>query len=163
MTCYTWATKPSSSVSNPVMNCLNHFWFLVLPSCLAMNLSEQISHLFSCNISPSETPHLDIGVSKRVPLEIAVPMTIFYSCVFICGVWTDDFREMARADLIFQSLRFLILQVIFNGVCILTLLIDAHMRISAIRFYLLSLIISGTCHHIWPLKMYCQINEKFFI
>lgn len=68
-----------------------------------MNLSEQILHLFSCNVTPNETPHLDISVSKRVPLEIAIPMTIFYSCVFICGVGTDDFREIAGTNVIFNQ------------------------------------------------------------
>lgn len=130
---------------------ISGFWSS--PSCPAMNLSEQVSHLFSCNVSPSETPHLDIGVSKRVPLAIAVPMTIFYSCVFICGVWTDGFWDINQKGIdsffFFQraSKNFPILQVIFNGVSIMTLLIDAHMRISAIRFYLLSLVISGTYHY----------------
>lgn len=44
--------------------------------------------------------------------------------------------------------RPLILQVVLNGLSIMTLLTDAHMRISAIRFYLLSLVISGTCRYI---------------
>lgn len=52
-----------------------------------MNLSEQISFLFSCNVSPSETPKLDISVTKREPLTIAIPMTIFYSIIFLFGVW----------------------------------------------------------------------------
>uniref|UniRef100_A0A3Q2CA93 Neuropeptides capa receptor-like n=1 Tax=Cyprinodon variegatus TaxID=28743 RepID=A0A3Q2CA93_CYPVA len=51
-----------------------------------MNSSEQISFLFSCNVSPSETPKLDISVTKSEPLRIAVPMTIFYSLVFLLGV-----------------------------------------------------------------------------
>lgn len=140
---------------------LSGFWSS--PSCLAMNLSEQISHLFSCNVSQSETPHLDIGVSKRVPLEIAVPMTIFYSCVFICGVWTNEFGEMAQTGYIFSVLnQFLILQVIFNGVSILTLLIDAHMRISAIRFYLLSLVISGTCQFVGSFKTFTNTVKLIF-
>lgn len=60
-----------------------------------MNLSEKISFHFSCNVSPSETPQLYISVTKREPLAIAVPMTIFYSIVFCCGVWTFYFTEAA--------------------------------------------------------------------
>ncbi len=60
-------------------------------SCFIMNLSEQISFLFSCNVSPSETPQLDISVMKSEPLAIAVPMTIFYSIIFLCGVWTFNY------------------------------------------------------------------------
>ncbi|XP_020776790.2 pyrokinin-1 receptor-like [Boleophthalmus pectinirostris] len=82
-----------------------------------MNLSTQLPFLFSCNVSPSDAPQLDISVTKSEPLIIAVPMTFFYSVVFFFGV-------------------------LFNGVSILTLLMDAHMRVSAIRFYLLSLVIS---------------------
>lgn len=52
-----------------------------------MNSSEQIPFLFSCNVSPSVTPKLDIGVTKSEPLTIAVPMTIFYSIIFFFGVW----------------------------------------------------------------------------
>lgn len=52
-----------------------------------MNLSEQISFLFSCNVSPSDMPQLDISVTKSEPLTIAVPMTIFYSIIFLFGVW----------------------------------------------------------------------------
>uniref|UniRef100_A0A673AQU5 G-protein coupled receptors family 1 profile domain-containing protein n=1 Tax=Sphaeramia orbicularis TaxID=375764 RepID=A0A673AQU5_9TELE len=50
-----------------------------------MNLSEQFSFLFSCNVSPSETPQLDISVTKSEPLTIAVPVTIFYSIIFLFG------------------------------------------------------------------------------
>ncbi|XP_059179763.1 pyrokinin-1 receptor-like [Centropristis striata] len=82
-----------------------------------MNLSDHISSLFSCNVSQSEKPQLDISVTKREPLTIAIPMTIFYSIIFLSGV-------------------------LFNGVTILTLLMDAHMKVSAIRFYLISLVMS---------------------
>lgn len=68
----------------------SHRAFYILSSRLAMNLSEQISFLFSCNVSPSETPQLHISVTKSEPLTIAVPMTIFYSVVFLFGVWTSN-------------------------------------------------------------------------
>ncbi|XP_034008198.1 pyrokinin-1 receptor-like [Trematomus bernacchii] len=82
-----------------------------------MNLSDHISSLFSCNVSTGEQPQLYISVTKREPLTIAVPMTIFYSIIFFFGL-------------------------AFNGVSILTLLMDPHMRVRAIRFYLISLVIS---------------------
>lgn len=56
-------------------------------SCQMMNLSEQISSLFICNVSPSEMPQLNIGTTKSEPLAIAVPMTIFYTIIFLFGVW----------------------------------------------------------------------------
>lgn len=139
-----------------------------------MNFSEQMSLLFSCNVSPSETPQLNIGVTKSEPLTIAVPMTIFYSIIFMFGVWTLNLLNIfvMQASFMFWILYLIIkfksntkplgmltanilyhfttdyvtynaLQVLFNGVSILTILMDAHMRVSAIRFYLLSLVISG--------------------
>lgn len=59
---------------------------LVRSCCFTMNFSEEISFLFSCNVSPSATPQLDISVTKSEPLRIAVPMTIFYGIIFLFGV-----------------------------------------------------------------------------
>ncbi|XP_030234310.1 pyrokinin-1 receptor isoform X1 [Gadus morhua] len=80
-----------------------------------MNQSREFSFVFSCNVSPST--ELDIGVTQSEPLAVAVPMTIFYSTIFLLGVF-------------------------FNGLSLLTLVADAHMRTSAIRLYLISLVLS---------------------
>lgn len=66
-----------------------------------MNLSEQMSLLFSCNVSPSEMPQLNIGVTKSEPLTIAVPMTIFYSVIFLFGVWTFNLFNIFVMQAIF--------------------------------------------------------------
>jgi len=50
----------------------------------AMNQSGDFHFVFACNVSPSA--ELDITVTKREPMAVAVPMTIFYSTVFLLGV-----------------------------------------------------------------------------
>ncbi|KAJ8365263.1 hypothetical protein SKAU_G00140940 [Synaphobranchus kaupii] len=72
---------------------------------------------FSCNVSPSAEPDLYIGVTKSEPYHIAIPMTTFYSLLFTFGVAS-------------------------NGISVLTLLMNARMKASAIRPYLLSLVLS---------------------
>ena len=47
------------------------------------------------------------------------------------------------------------LQVFFNGVSLLTLVVDAHMRTSAIRLYLISLVLSGMSEYVQWWRKYC--------
>ncbi|XP_012683649.1 neurotensin receptor type 1-like [Clupea harengus] len=72
---------------------------------------------FYCNYTQGSEPPVFVGATKSEPYHIAIPMTIFYCLLFIFGV-------------------------LFNGVSVLTLLIDARMKASAIRLYLLNLVIS---------------------
>uniref|UniRef100_W5N539 Neurotensin receptor type 1-like n=2 Tax=Lepisosteus oculatus TaxID=7918 RepID=W5N539_LEPOC len=84
---------------------------------LDYNRSLQSDEVASSNFSRSREPHLHIGVTQREPYHIAIPMTAFYSLLFVFGV-------------------------LANGVSVLTLLTNPRMAGSAIRFYLLSLALS---------------------
>lgn len=92
--------------SNSVLEGLFTIFFITLQlplRSLIMNNLDQLSFIFSCNVSPSETPKLDISVTKSEPLTIAVPMTIFYSIVFFFGVCTLKFpRHTAVISLVVQ-------------------------------------------------------------
>ncbi|XP_078497282.1 neurotensin receptor type 1-like [Lissotriton helveticus] len=68
----------------------------------------------STNLTRESSHHLFIGAQQQEPNHIAIPATIFYSLLFIFGIMA-------------------------NGLTILTLLRNGRMRVSAVRFYLLSL------------------------
>ncbi|XP_069467684.1 neurotensin receptor type 1-like [Ambystoma mexicanum] len=66
------------------------------------------------NATRESQSHLFIGAQQQEPNHVAIPATIFYSLLFIFGI-------------------------LANGLSILTLLRNGRMRVSAVRFYLLSL------------------------
>ncbi|KAE8590607.1 hypothetical protein XENTR_v10018128 [Xenopus tropicalis] len=66
------------------------------------------------NVSVETVHHLFIGAQRQEPNHIAIPATIFYSLLFFFGIMA-------------------------NGLSILTLMRNGRMKVSAVRFYLLSL------------------------
>ncbi|XP_053306011.1 neurotensin receptor type 1-like [Spea bombifrons] len=66
------------------------------------------------NLSRGTSHRLFIGAQRQEPNHIAIPATIFYSLLFIFGI-------------------------LANGLSILTLMRNGRMKVSAVRFYLLSL------------------------
>uniref|UniRef100_A0AAY4CCQ9 G-protein coupled receptors family 1 profile domain-containing protein n=1 Tax=Denticeps clupeoides TaxID=299321 RepID=A0AAY4CCQ9_9TELE len=81
-----------------------------------MNDTETIIQ-FYCNYTQGSEPPVFVGAMKSEPYHIAIPMTVFYGLLFVFGV-------------------------LFNGMSILTLLIDARMKASAIQLYLLHLVLT---------------------
>ncbi|OCT71704.1 hypothetical protein XELAEV_180346821mg, partial [Xenopus laevis] len=66
------------------------------------------------NASAETMHHLFIGAQRQEPNHVAIPATIFYSLLFFFGIMA-------------------------NGLSILTLMRNGRMKVSAVRFYLLSL------------------------
>ncbi|XP_075071244.1 neurotensin receptor type 1-like [Mixophyes fleayi] len=82
------------------------------------HINFQNESLFNDSVGSNATRgtlhHLFIGAQKQEPNYVAIPATIFYSLLFLFGV-------------------------LANGLSILTLMRNRRMKVSAIRFYLLSL------------------------
>lgn len=150
MTCF--AGLQSSDVSSSVINSQSFLVFGPCPAALPW-ISPSRSHISSA-VTSVRVRHrtLTLVWAKGCPWKLPSPWP---SSTAVSSFVEYDFREFGSDRFYFSvNKHFLILQVIFNGVSIMTLLIDAHMRISAIRFYLLSLVISGKQHFLYGLWRY---------
>ncbi|KAM4636951.1 neuromedin-U receptor 1-like [Discoglossus pictus] len=89
----------------------------VTNECLKhINLGNEsiLNDSVASNTTHGTLNHLFIGAQRQEPKHIAIPATIFYSLLFMFGI-------------------------LANGLSVLTLMRNSRMKVSAVRFYLLSL------------------------
>ncbi|XP_063048139.1 pyrokinin-1 receptor-like [Engraulis encrasicolus] len=109
----------ASAIPIPILNPIpieNMSESAPLSLAVVMNDTEAFIQ-FYCNYSAGSEPAVFVGAQQSEPYHVAVPMTMFYSLLFLAGV-------------------------LFNGVSVLTLLVDARMKASAVQLYLLNLVMA---------------------